>query len=68
METKRLELLLLAGCSCLLTLLCQPISHAVATPAARANLGVEASAQVHGTACPADFQRRVNAKRQMAQP
>ncbi|MGG6266612.1 hypothetical protein ACQ4M3_24895 [Leptolyngbya sp. AN03gr2] len=30
MKTKRLELFLLAGCSCLITLLAQPIASAIA--------------------------------------
>jgi hypothetical protein len=32
MDTRRLDLLLLAGCSCLLTLLYQPIAWAIAVP------------------------------------
>ncbi|BAY57991.1 MULTISPECIES: hypothetical protein [Leptolyngbya] len=32
MKTKRLELFLLAGCSCLITLLTQPIASAIASP------------------------------------
>ncbi|GAP98500.1 hypothetical protein NIES2104_50550 [Leptolyngbya sp. NIES-2104] len=38
MKTKRLELFLLAGCSCLITLLAQPITSAIASPPTLPNL------------------------------
>ncbi|MER3434776.1 MAG: hypothetical protein C4288_15475 [Leptolyngbya sp. ERB_1_1] len=38
MNTKRLELFLLAGCSCLITLLAQPITSAIASPPTIPNL------------------------------
>lgn len=38
MDTKRLELLLLAGCSCLITLLAQPIAGALASPTQASSL------------------------------
>lgn len=53
MSTKRLELFLLAGCSCLITLLAQPIAGAVASPAKAPNL--QAPKPVSGAYCPVNF-------------
>jgi hypothetical protein len=66
METKRLELLLLAGCSCLLTLLCQPIAQAVATPILKVNPALETSAYFYGKSCSIDFQRQMSSKRDLS--
>lgn len=53
MSTKRLELFLLAGCSCLITLLAQPITGAMASPAKTAN--IQAPKPVTGAYCPVNF-------------
>ncbi|MBW4439726.1 MAG: hypothetical protein KME10_00545 [Plectolyngbya sp. WJT66-NPBG17] len=49
MNTKRLELFLLAGCSCLITLLAQPIASAIASPPIVPNL--QAPKPVSGAFC-----------------
>jgi hypothetical protein len=49
MKTKRLELFLLAGCSCLITLLAQPIASAIASPPNLPNL--QAPKPVAGAFC-----------------
>ncbi|MBE9013082.1 hypothetical protein IQ250_23050 [Pseudanabaenaceae cyanobacterium LEGE 13415] len=50
MKTKRLELFLLAGCSCLITLLAQPIASAIASPPTLPNL--QAPRAATGAFCP----------------
>lgn len=60
MQTKKLELLLLAGCSCLFTLLCQPIAQAVT--AAPTETVLQISAQLEGLYCRANFQENHRAK------
>ncbi|MCU0551703.1 MAG: hypothetical protein MUC48_20365 [Leptolyngbya sp. Prado105] len=49
MKTKRLELFLLAGCSCLMTLLAQPIASAIAATPTLPNL--QAPKPVAGAFC-----------------
>ncbi|MBD2082635.1 hypothetical protein [Leptolyngbya sp. FACHB-17] len=49
MKTKRLELFLLASCSCLITLLVHPISSAIASPPVIPNL--QAPKPVTGAFC-----------------
>ncbi|HTL89578.1 MAG TPA: hypothetical protein VL134_09270 [Leptolyngbya sp.] len=49
MNTKRLEMFLLAGCSCLITLLAQPIASSIASPPVIPSL--QAPKPVTGTFC-----------------
>ncbi|PSB21700.1 hypothetical protein C7B65_03740 [Phormidesmis priestleyi ULC007] len=60
MQTKKLELLLLAGCSCLFTMLCQPIAQAVTASPTETVLQI--SAQLEGLYCRTNFQENYRAK------
>lgn len=57
MESKKLELFLLAGCSCLLTLLCQPIASAVTSSAMPTAL--QFPVQLEGAYCKVNFQDKL---------
>ncbi|WP_068814560.1 hypothetical protein [Phormidesmis priestleyi] len=61
MQTKKLELLLLAGCSCLFTILCQPIAQAVTAPTGTETI-LQISAQLEGLYCRTNFQSNFGAK------
>ncbi|KAM3108845.1 hypothetical protein [Phormidesmis sp. 146-33] len=63
METKKLELLLLAGCSCLLTLLCQPIASAVTSSSPAPSPVVQSSVQLESAYCRVSFQLVLKARR-----
>ncbi|NJR48293.1 MAG: hypothetical protein HC780_00820 [Leptolyngbyaceae cyanobacterium CSU_1_3] len=64
MQTKKLELLLLAGCSCLLTLLCQPIAAAVTASSTTPSTVMQTSAHLESASCKSNFQSKLtNAKR-----
>jgi hypothetical protein len=61
MQTKKLELLLLAGCSCLFTILCQPIAQAVTAPTSTETI-LQISAQLESLYCRTNFQDNFGAK------
>lgn len=57
MYTKRLDLLLLAGCSCLLTLLVQPIAQATPTPQIQQRAVSQTPTQLQGAFCPIEVRQ-----------
>jgi hypothetical protein len=62
MQTRHLDLLLLAGCSCLLTLLAQPIAQAATTPQIQLRTVVQTPTQVQGSFCPIELRQRPKLK------
>jgi hypothetical protein len=56
MQTKRLDLLLLAGCSCLFTFLLPSIAHATTTPQVQQRSVTQT--QIQGAFCPIQVQTK----------